>query len=622
MKQVLKVLLVEDSEDDALLVLLTLRRAGYNPVSERVDTAADMRDALARQPWDMVLSDYSMPHFSGADALRILQESGLDLPFIIISGAIGEERAVEIMKAGAHDYVMKDNLTRLIPAIQRELRDAEDRRARRKAEEQVKMLSSALEQSASLVMITDTNALITYANPTFCHVTGYTLDELIGLPASVFRSEETPIEVHKNMWGALLSGIPWHGELLNKKKNGEKYWAEVRISVVRNQSGDVIQFLSVQEDITERKRLEAELQRYTSQLETMVEERTAELRRAKEHIEVIVKNTSDAIALAQSNGDIQIANPAFESMFDQQARRFIEQILVGIDDPNLVASLAEALLVVIYSGENRRVEARITSPDGQEKDIDMALIPVPTADDHRSGIVMSARDITHLKELERFKARFIADAVHDLSTPITALSTRIYLLKQSPEKLNEHVASLENQVSHLRDLLADLRMLSLLDRGQVALNLERANVNDLVRRVLDTYEPVAVSKEQAITFAADPYMPTAYFDRRQCERVISNLISNAINYTPPGKSIHILTAAEGNAVLIEIADQGIGIAPADLAHVFERFYRSAQAREIQSTGTGLGLAIVKEIVELHGGSVSVTSELGTGSTFSVRLPCR
>jgi two-component system phosphate regulon sensor histidine kinase PhoR len=309
-------------------------------------------------------------------------------------------------------------------------------------------------------------------------------------------------------------------------------------------------------------------------------------------------------------------------MFDQQARQPIERILCGINDPSLVASLAEALLVVIYNGENRRVEARITSSDGQVKDIDMALIPVPTADNHRSGIVMSARDITQFKELERFKARFIADAVHDLSTPITALSTRIYLLRQFPEKLNEHVSSLENQVNHLRDLLADLRMLSLLDRGQISLNLERANVNDLVWRVLDTYEPVATGKQQTISFDAEPDMPTAYFDRRQCERVISNLVSNAINYTPPGKTIHILTAVEEHTVLIEITDQGIGIGLDDLGHIFERFYRSAQARDIQSTGTGLGLAIVKEIVELHGGSVSVTSELGTGSTFTVRFPCR
>ncbi len=622
MTQVLKVLLVEDSEDDALLVLRSLRRGDYELLSERVETALALREALARQPWDVVLSDYSMPHFSGADALRVIQESGLDLPFIIVSGEIGEERAVEIMRAGAHDYVMKDNLARLVPAIQRELRDAEDRGARRQAEEQVKMLSSAMEQSASLILITDTNALITYANPTYCQLTGYTLDELMGASAAIFRSDDMPQEVYKQLWGTLVAGEAWHGELLSRKKNGEKYWVDVRISLVRDQVGSVVRFLAVQEDITERKRLEAELQRYTSQLEAMVEERTVELRRAKEHIEVIVKNTSDAIVLAQANGDIQIANPAFENMFDQQARQPIERILSGINDPSLVEALAEALLVVIYNGENRRVEARIKSPDGTEKDIDMALIPVPTADDHRSGIVMSARDITHLKEIERFKARFIADAVHDLSTPITALSTRIYLLRQFPERINEHVSSLENQVNHLRDLLADLRMLSLLDRGQIALNLERAHLNDLVWRVLDTYEPVAVSKQQTITFTAGPDVPAAYFDRRQCERVISNLIANAINYTPPGKTIQICTAADEHTVLIEVIDQGIGISPDDLRHIFERFYRSAQAREVQSSGTGLGLAIVKEIVELHGGTVSVISEVGVGSTFSVRFPYR
>jgi len=135
----LRVLIVEDSEDDALLLVRALRRGGYDPTFERVETAAAMRAALDQQEWDTVLSDYSMPSFSAPAALALLQDfsikSGLDLPFIIVSGAIGEETAVEAMRAGAHDYVKKDNLARLIPAIERELRDAEVRREHRRAEE-------------------------------------------------------------------------------------------------------------------------------------------------------------------------------------------------------------------------------------------------------------------------------------------------------------------------------------------------------------------------------------------------------------------------------------------------------------------------------------------------------
>src|ERR671914_2572866 len=137
MSVALKVLLVEDSEDDALLLVRMFRRGGYDPAWERVDTAAAMEAALDGHSWDLVISDHSMPAFSSAAALGLLRRKGfVDLPFIIVSGQIGEDAAVAAMKAGAHDYLMKDNLARLNTAIERELREAQSRRERRKAEEE------------------------------------------------------------------------------------------------------------------------------------------------------------------------------------------------------------------------------------------------------------------------------------------------------------------------------------------------------------------------------------------------------------------------------------------------------------------------------------------------------
>lgn len=142
----LRALIVEDSEDDAVLLLRELRADGYDPLFERVDTAEAFRAALARQEWDIVIADYSMPQFSAPAALKLLQESGLDLPFIILSGAIGEDTAVVMMKAGAHDYIMKNNLARLIPAIEREIGEAEVRRERRHAQESLWQAYEELER--------------------------------------------------------------------------------------------------------------------------------------------------------------------------------------------------------------------------------------------------------------------------------------------------------------------------------------------------------------------------------------------------------------------------------------------------------------------------------------------
>lgn len=144
MTEQLRVLIVEDSEPDGALLLRELRKGGFSPVHKRVQSAEEMSDALDSESWDIVLCDYVMPGFSGLAALELLRRKGLDLPFVIVSGQIGEDVAVEAMKAGAHDYIMKGNLKRLCPAIERELAEAENRRQRRKAEEEVKKTAAEL----------------------------------------------------------------------------------------------------------------------------------------------------------------------------------------------------------------------------------------------------------------------------------------------------------------------------------------------------------------------------------------------------------------------------------------------------------------------------------------------
>src|SRR6266478_2318632 len=146
MTKSLAILLVEDSEGDALLISRRIQRAGYDLTFKRVDTADTMLAALGERSWDVILSDYVMPNFSAPAALKVLKNSGLDLPFIVVSGAIGEDTAVAIMRAGAHDYLMKDNLARLVPAIEREIQEAAVRLERREVQEALRIAYEQLEQ--------------------------------------------------------------------------------------------------------------------------------------------------------------------------------------------------------------------------------------------------------------------------------------------------------------------------------------------------------------------------------------------------------------------------------------------------------------------------------------------
>ena len=146
MKKPLRVLMVEDSEDDALLEIRALKNGGYDPEYERVETAGAMRTALREKTWDIILCDYQMPKFNGLAAIALLKETGIDIPMIIVSGAIGEETAADCMRYGAHDYIMKGNLPRLVPAIERELQEAESRRQRKQAEDKLKKKDEELRE--------------------------------------------------------------------------------------------------------------------------------------------------------------------------------------------------------------------------------------------------------------------------------------------------------------------------------------------------------------------------------------------------------------------------------------------------------------------------------------------
>jgi len=197
MKPSLHVLLVEDSDDDAQLLILELTRGGHKVVAKRVETADALRAALAEGSWQVVLCDFTLPHFSGAAALRIVKESGIDLPFIYVSGTMGEDIAVQAMKAGAHDYILKQSLARLVPAIERELREAQDRKHGREAEEQMRMSEHKYRhlfksmRDAALLVAEESDRVID-ANEEAERLLGFQRDALLGMKHSQLYRQPAP----------------------------------------------------------------------------------------------------------------------------------------------------------------------------------------------------------------------------------------------------------------------------------------------------------------------------------------------------------------------------------------------------------------------------------------------
>lgn len=262
----LRVLFVEDSELDTVLMLRELERAGFAVVWRRVDTVAAVVAALEQGSWEIMLADFSLPGFSGLDAVELVRARGLDLPCILVSGVIGEETAVAAMHAGISDYLLKDRLARLGPAVRRALRDAGERRARRQAESHLRRLYHAVEQCPAIVMITDPQGRIEYVNPRFTAVSGYALEEVCGRNPKLLKSGQTTPSEYDRLWKTISSGGEWRGELANQTKQGRVYWEAAAISPVRDSTGRITNYVKVAEDITEQRRTEELLRKLESHL--------------------------------------------------------------------------------------------------------------------------------------------------------------------------------------------------------------------------------------------------------------------------------------------------------------------------------------------------------------------
>ena len=262
MGKAIRLLIVEDVEDDALLLVREIRTGGFEPVFKRVESEKDLAEALKAETWDIIISDYGMPGFNGIDALRMAKNYDPDIPFFLISGEIGEEVAVRAMKEGAGDYLMKDNLKRLVPAIERELQDAQMRKARREAvkalEESENKYRLLVEDLHDVIYHTDQRGIVNYVSPVIQSLAGYDQSELIGQPFTRIIHKED-LELLTNRFEELLSGVIKPVEYRLIKKSGEPVWVRSSSKLIL-EGENVIGVRGVLTDISEEKQLQSQLQ--------------------------------------------------------------------------------------------------------------------------------------------------------------------------------------------------------------------------------------------------------------------------------------------------------------------------------------------------------------------------
>ncbi|MEW8505454.1 MAG: EAL domain-containing protein [Candidatus Thiodiazotropha sp.] len=248
----LRILIVEDLPYDAELMALQLKEEGFTLEYTRVQGETAYLQALEKLP-DIILCDWHLPQFSGQRALSLLRQQNLDIPFIIVSGGIGEEAAIDALRQGANDYVLKDRPARLGEAVKRVLEDRQLRKAHRIAEEKLRLAERAFQNTAEGITVTDVNGDIVSTNPAFEAITGYSHDEVIGENPRILKSGHHEPSFYRDMWDILLKTDHWRGEIWNRRKNGDVYPEWLTISAVKDNNGETTHFVGVFSDITQIK---------------------------------------------------------------------------------------------------------------------------------------------------------------------------------------------------------------------------------------------------------------------------------------------------------------------------------------------------------------------------------
>jgi PAS domain S-box-containing protein len=383
----------------------------------------------------------------------------------------------------------------------------------------------------------------------------------------------------------------------------------IRADLFSSDDGQRLQAFADQAAIAiENSHMYQRLRRYAGELETRVEKRTAEIQAQYAQLEAILHSSSDGIVVTDSQGNIVRANPV--------TNIWLTQTLL----PEDAAQLKEA----IQDLTTRAAERPETMLELAGLDLELRAAPV-TGTEGEAAAIVTIHDISYLKALDRMKSRFVTNVSHELRTPITTIKLYAALMQKSPqEKWKEYLDTLTQEADRQARLVEDILQISRIETGRLEISPRPTSLNELAETVFISQQPLAQERELTLEYQPAEPGPEALVDPDRMTQVLTNLVTNAIQYTLRGGNIVILTAKKRKQdrtwATMMVTDTGMGIAKEELPHIFERFFRGERPRSMQVPGTGLGLSIVKDIVELHGGQVTVESEIDVGTTFTIWLP--
>ena len=652
-----RVLHLEDSDLDAELVKDRLERSGLAVTIELACTRRDFTARLQSQPYDLILSDYQLPAFTGLAALELARTHQPDTPFVFVSGTMGEEFAIETLKQGATDYVLKQNLARLPAAVERAIADAHARRERRLAEERAARDLRASETRLMYALKAGRMGTWDFDVTTYVLTTSETCRESYGRsPQDPFTFTDLSDAIHPEdqpRWMQIVQQAvdragDFEIEYRVRWPDGALHWVHVRGGCTAAVDGRATALSGVSFDITARKqneqdfaRLLADEKRHTALLEQVaIASRSVNAVLSADNIVRVVAEEARSIigaelaatalvgedgapqirAVARTSGPVTPA-PGTATGPDRDLMAAVcrdgRPLRLGRD------SVGRGRLAVplIGPGGKSLGAVQLVARDGAQFTSRDEAVAIQLAAIAAVGLE-NARLYELVREQDKRKDEFLATLAHELRNPLAPVRHGLYLLKvvgdgEQGQKIQD---MMERQLGHMVRLIDDLMDVSRITRGRVELRKERVELRTVVDSALEVSRRLVETAGHTLTVRV-PSGLHLEADPTRIAQVIENLLNNAAKYTPNGGRITLSAETEGPMLVVRVADTGVGIPLEMQRRVFDMFTQIGRTLERAQGGLGIGLTLVRRLVEMHGGTVEVESPgPGAGSTFIVRLP--
>lgn len=736
----LRILCIEDETNVADYISSLLDKNKYSvQIVTDGQKALDLLLSNKVDP-DVILLDYLLPSLDGIQVLKALNAHKKFYAVIFLTAVETLDIAIAAMKEGALDYLPKSHYLKLELNLKIEKAHSAYKESLKKLyyEEQISLLTQAVEQNPTSIVITDKYGNIKYVNNKFLQYTGYTVNEVIGQNPRILKTDNYPPGFFDNLWKTITSGKTWKGEFKNRKKNGEIYCEKAIITGIKDRHGNISSYLGIKEDITELKKAEQALKQKTEELDNfftvtldllciiegasgkfirvnnawestlgytkkemlgkpftdfvhphdvehtlratvelhnkgkllnfvnryVCKDRSVKfiewscisnndgtfyasarditkrrlneqaLKESEDRFRSIFEMANAGIFFANQHGQFIMANKAFLELTEYSAEEILDMDFTQLtfEDDRIVEN--ELLKELVFNEiDQYRIEKRYITRSNKIIWADTAVTVINDEKNNPVSYVGVVNNISarkeyelKLKEMVATKDKFFSIISHDLKNQFSSMMALSDIVKGIVNKYNdEHsdkYADLLYQNSrNALGMLEDLLKWASSQINGLEMKKEDIDMSELIQHLLLTLNNQANLKKIELTVNIDPHMQL-HADRQMIGTVVRNLVNNAIKFTPEGGEVIISCSTHHKYNIISVKDNGVGMPPDVVHRIFRIDKKHSTLGTAKEMGTGLGLILCKEFIDKHGGEIKVSSHVGKGSEFIIKLPVK